>query len=133
MGMGLRPKPKTQTKFFFGCHCMISFYIENNEVKSALFFLKQLHLPIYSILILYSQGLIHFEQNLGCTNATFLSAFSSEDAGVLTLTNRLFAVNQEGLTSTFNQADVTIDYLRSNIGENPAKGRGECLKRCKLV
>ena len=81
----------------------------------------------------FPQGLIHFEQNLECTNATFLSAFSSEDPGVLQIMNRLFEINGEALTSTFNQAEAAIDFMRMSLGTNPAKGRGECLKRCGLV
>ena len=81
----------------------------------------------------FPQGLIHFEQNLECRNATFLSAFSSEDPGVLQITNRLFDINKEALSSSFNQVDTVIDYLKVSLGTNPAKGRGECLKRCGLV
>lgn len=80
----------------------------------------------------FPQGLIHFEQNLGCKNATFLSAFSSEDPGVLTITTRLFNINQQALTSSFNQNDKKINSIRSDLVENPAMGLGECLRRCNI-
>jgi hypothetical protein len=78
--------------------------------------------------------LIHFEQNLGCEEAVFLSAFSHEDPGVLTISNRLFDRDMpiQALTSTFNQNNDVINALRSNLGVNPAKGRGECLRRCGI-
>lgn len=80
----------------------------------------------------FPQGLIHFEQNLGCEEAVFLSAFSHEDPGVLTLSNRLFDLPIQALTSTFNQNGDVINAIKSNLGVNPAKGRGECLKRCGI-
>ena len=83
---------------------------------------------------IFPQGLIHFEQNVGCTNATFLSSFSSEDPGVLQIVNRLFDIEfEEALTSTFNQDEQVINYLKKSIGVNPTMGRGECLKRCGLA
>ena len=81
----------------------------------------------------FPQGLVHFEQNLGCRKAVFLSAFSSEDAGVVTLSTRLFDFNQQSLTSTFNQTDAVINSLRESVRSNPAVGRGECLARCGLT
>jgi oxalate decarboxylase/phosphoglucose isomerase-like protein (cupin superfamily) len=78
----------------------------------------------------FPQGLIHFEQNLGCTNATFLSAFNHEDPGVLTITNRLFDIPTQALTSSFNTDEATIQNIKSKLSFNPAKGVGECRKRC---
>ena len=82
---------------------------------------------------IFPQGLVHYEQNLGYKRAVFLSAFSSEDPGVLTLSTRLFDFNQQSLTSTFNQTDALINLLRSSVRSNPAVGRGECLSRCVLL
>jgi len=80
----------------------------------------------------FPQGLVHFEINLECTPATFLSAFSSEDPGTLTIANRLFDINQLALTSTFNTTNELIDALRIRIPTNPALLVGECRKRCGL-
>ena len=86
------------------------------------------------MITVFPQGLIHYEQNVACTNATFLSAFSSEDAGVLQIVNRLFDITfTEALTSTLNQDETVVNYLRAALGVNPAKDRGECLKRCGLA
>ena len=42
-------------------------YIENNVTKGQM--------------VVFPQGLVHLVQNLGCKNATFLSAFGNEDPG----------------------------------------------------
>ena len=83
-------------------------------------------------LTFFPEGLIHFEQNLGCSNATFYSAFNSEDPGVLTLPNRLFEIPLQALTSSFNNTDTIINQLKSKLVSNPASGVGECRKRCGL-
>ena len=81
----------------------------------------------------FPQGLIHFEQNLGCTQATFLSAFNHEDPGVLTLPNRLFDIPIQALTSSFNTADeATLNQIKNRLVHNPAIGIGECRARCRL-
>ncbi len=84
--------------------------------------------------VVFPQGLVHFVQNLGCQNATFLAMYSDEDAGGLTISTRLFDItNQQVLTSTFNQAESVINSIRSTIRSTPAAGVGECRKRCGLL
>jgi len=79
---------------------------------------------------IFPQGLIHEEHNLGCEPATFISAFSNEDAGALQIVNRLFTLPQEALAATFSVSNSTIDSLRSGLLVNPARGTPECLARC---
>jgi oxalate decarboxylase/phosphoglucose isomerase-like protein (cupin superfamily) len=93
-------------------------YIENNLTKGEM--------------TVFPQGLVHFVQNLDCKNATFLSSFGSEDPGTLTLSTNLFRINQQALTSTFNQPDHIIDSIRITIPNPPAAGVGECRQRCGL-
>jgi len=81
----------------------------------------------------FPHGLIHEEQNIGCEPATFISAFSSDDPGVLTISNRLFTLPEEALTSTFNITMSQVDQIRKNLPTNPAKGTSECLNRCSLL
>lgn len=45
-------------------------------------------------------GLVHFVQNMGCSPATFLAAFSSEDPGVLTTTTQACVEETNNYTST---------------------------------
>jgi oxalate decarboxylase/phosphoglucose isomerase-like protein (cupin superfamily) len=80
----------------------------------------------------FPRGHIHFEQNLGCSKATFLSAFNSEDPGVVTIPNRLYDIPIQALTSSFNNTEDVINQLKSKLVANPAMGVGECRKRCGL-
>lgn len=80
----------------------------------------------------FPQGLIHFEQNLGCTKAAFLAAFNSEDPGLLTLPNRLFTIPIQALTSSFNNTEEVINTLKEKFVRSPAAGVGECRARCGL-
>ncbi|CAM9744713.1 unnamed protein product, partial [Discosporangium mesarthrocarpum] len=45
--------------------------------------------PSYAALV--PSDLVHFVQNLGCTPATFLAAFGSEDVGLVTPTTQVFS------------------------------------------
>ena len=95
-------------------------YIENNVTKGQM--------------VVFPQGLVHFVQNLGCTNATFLSAFGNEDPGTLTIISaNLFRINQQALMSTFNQSESVINSIRMGMPIPPAAGLGECRKRCGLL
>ena len=78
----------------------------------------------------FPQGLLHEEQNNDCEPAIFISAFSSEDPGVLQIVNRLYTFPQEALTSTFATVNATIDETRASLPVNPAVGTPECLARC---
>ena len=93
-------------------------YIESNLTKGQM--------------TVFPQGLVHYVQNLDCVNATFLSSFGSEDPGTLTISTNLFRINQQALTSTFNQPDDVIDSIRQTIPNPPAAGVGECRRRCGL-
>jgi oxalate decarboxylase/phosphoglucose isomerase-like protein (cupin superfamily) len=78
-------------------------------------------------------GLLHYVQNLGCTNTTFLATFSSEDPGTLTVAPRMFTItNTQVLTSTFNQSESVIESLRASVRPAPSAGVGECRRRCGL-
>jgi len=101
-------------------------FLEENEARFILNNLTQGETTFFP------QGLIHFEQNLGCTNATFLSAFNHEDPGVQTLPNRLFDIPMQALTSSFNNDETTLAQIKSKLVHNPAKGVGECRTRCGL-
>ena len=85
--------------------------------------------------VVFPQGLIHYQQNLGCTTAEYISALSSEDAGTVTLATRLFQLPEEGLAGTLGESDAGVMRLRdglSALGENPLRGQEECLRRCAL-
>ncbi|CAM6035000.1 unnamed protein product [Sphagnum compactum] len=51
---------------------------------------------------LFPRGLLHFEQNLGNTNCTFISALNSQNPGVLNAGQALFAVPNPVLATALN-------------------------------
>ena len=65
----------------------------------------------------FPQGLIHYQQNLGCEPATFLAALNSEDAGVVTITTRFFELPSEAIqvryTIVMKFAHGTVDSQSS--------------------
>jgi len=80
----------------------------------------------------FPQGLIHFQQNLGCDTLTFLSALNSEDPGVNTVTLRLFdAEGDEALAQSLGLAVNQVAAIRAGVPAGPAKGLQECLQKCK--
>lgn len=73
------------------------------------------------------------KQSIGYENVTFISAFSSEDAGVLTVSNRLFTLPEEAILSTFDINKNKLESISINLPTNPAAGDKECLKRCAKI
>ena len=43
------------------------------------------------------QGLIHYQQNLGCEPMKFLAALNSEDPGAVTITSRFFELPKDAI------------------------------------
>lgn len=81
----------------------------------------------------FPEGLIHYQQNLDCEPAEYISALNSEDPGVVTISTQVFTLPDEALQATFNLNAEQVKILRAGIPAGPAKGRIECLKRCNLL
>lgn len=82
---------------------------------------------------IFPQGLIHEEQNIGCDEAMFVSAFNNEDPGLATTLLGLNKLPDDALQSTLGQNQDFVNKLRSGAPVNPAAGNLECLKRCGLA
>ena len=80
----------------------------------------------------FPQGLLHYQQNLGCEEAQFISALNSEDPGVLTIAQALFGLPLEAVASALNMDEANVLAAKNSIPANPAMGRDECLKRCGI-
>ena len=78
----------------------------------------------------FPTGLIHYQMNLGCKTAKYLSAFNSEDPGVVAIQLRTFMLPHQALSSAFALSESQIKYLKDSLPNNIANGRSECLKRC---
>ncbi|CAM9517181.1 unnamed protein product [Phaeothamnion confervicola] len=82
----------------------------------------------------FPQGLTHFELNLGCTNATLISAFGDDDFGVQqTSTTALAGLPTEGLAASLGISEDDLAALIASFPTNAAKGSEECRHRCGIA
>lgn len=81
----------------------------------------------------FPQGLLHFQQNMGCETATYISALNSEDPGVLTVSERLFDLQVNGVAVGLNMTEEQVLALKEKVPHGPAAGQAECLRRCRSV
>lgn len=79
---------------------------------------------------MFPRGLIHYQQNLGCETANYISGLDHEDPGVVTISTRFFAFPPEAIASALDTTDAETEYLTAGIPLNPAMGREECMQRC---
>lgn len=79
----------------------------------------------------FPQGLIHYQQNLGCEPVEYISGLNNEDPGVVTLPGRFFQLPFEAVASSLGTSDAETLSIRAGLPANPAEGRTECLKRCR--
>ena len=79
----------------------------------------------------FPQGLLHYQQNLGCKPAQFLAALSSEDPGTLSYPERLFSLKDDILSVSFGIRSSDVRAIRERI--SAAAVQKSCLKRCGLA
>ena len=64
-------------------------------------------------------GLIHFQVNVGKTNAIAISGLSSQNAGVITIANAVFGsnppINPDVLTKAFQLDKKVVEYLQKEF------------------
>eukprot|EP00903_Cladosiphon_okamuranus_P019872 g18265.t1 len=80
----------------------------------------------------FPQGLIHYQQNLGCEPATFLAALNNEDPGAVTITTRFFELPSEAIQASLKFVDTDLAALLKALPEVPAATRRQCLKVCGM-
>lgn len=73
----------------------------------------------------FPQGLMHYQQNLGCETANYISGLNHEDPGVVTITTTFFRFPFEAIASSLFTTDAETAYLINGIPANPAMGREE--------
>ena len=81
---------------------------------------------------LFPQGLIHFQQNLGCEEAILLSALNAENPGVLTISPQLALFPRGPIATHFGLSVGRANTLFNGVTRNPAPlgGTQECIDRC---
>ncbi|XP_027365206.1 germin-like protein subfamily 1 member 7 isoform X2 [Abrus precatorius] len=69
-----------------------------------------------------TEGLIHFQQNVGYGNAVAIAGLSSQNPGVITIANAVFGskppISPEVLTKAFQVDKNVIDYLQKQFWYN---------------
>lgn len=78
----------------------------------------------------FPQGLIHFQQNLGCSKVKYIAGLNNEDPGVLSMSTQTFGLPAYALESTFNQTLAEIQAIKAGLPPGPAAGYGNCLATC---
>lgn len=59
----------------------------------------------------FPESLIHYQQNLDCEPATYLSALNNEDPGTVTITTRFFELPTEAIQVCLLLADDTYLHI----------------------
>eukprot|EP01134_Creolimax_fragrantissima_P004996 CFRG4996T1 len=77
-------------------------------------------------------GLLHYQQNLGCEPASFISILNNADPGLLVISAALMTLPDIALSVTFDEDEAFVTQLRLGLPAGPARGRAECLARCNL-
>ena len=81
----------------------------------------------------FSGPLIHYQQNLGCEPATYLSVLNHEDPGVSTVSTQFFSFPDEAVKSSLGEDERTVQMLEQGLPAGPAEGHRECQERCGLI
>ncbi|KAH8967330.1 hypothetical protein BDL97_03G072900 [Sphagnum fallax] len=77
---------------------------------------------------LFPRGLLHFEQNLGNTNCTFISALNSQNPGVLNAGQALFAIPNPVLATALNIPIPLLQIFKNDF--SPALLQTSFLSGC---
>lgn len=84
----------------------------------------------------FPQGSMHMEYNPGCTNATFVAAFTSADSGVQQSMTAFMNFGDEVIQATMGGSLTVdgkdVDAFKSAIPVNVALGVESCLAACGL-
>ena len=79
----------------------------------------------------FPKGLVHYQQNLGCEPATYISALNSEDPGVLTISTRGFDLPNEALATSYGITKEEVIKIRPKLLDSPVRDE-ECWKTCNI-
>jgi oxalate decarboxylase/phosphoglucose isomerase-like protein (cupin superfamily) len=82
--------------------------------------------------IAFGPGALHFEQNMGCTDAVLVAAFNNEDPGTAQITEGIRSLPLDILSATFGQTQNQINQTRQAFPTTPAQGIDSCYKACNI-
>ncbi|KAI1268196.1 spherulin-1A [Xylariaceae sp. FL1019] len=82
---------------------------------------------------IFPTGSLHAMQNLGCENATVITALSSEDPGTQTLANSLFNLPWSIVSAAFGYQDISqMNYTVPALAGGVVSGEKQCQKGCGI-
>jgi oxalate decarboxylase/phosphoglucose isomerase-like protein (cupin superfamily) len=83
----------------------------------------------------FPRGLIHYQINLSCKKATYISSLNSEDPGVISVAGQTLMFPNFVLSGTLGIPESGVDKLRNGLPDAPALSfqQSECLKRCGMT
>ncbi|CAM9752540.1 unnamed protein product, partial [Ectocarpus sp. 13 AM-2016] len=87
----IHPRATEMQYVINGEHLRVAFVEENGGEGAVVNDLSQ------GDVTFFPQGLIHYEQNLGCEPVTFLAALNNDDPGAVTITTRFFELPTEAI------------------------------------
>ncbi|CAN0395162.1 unnamed protein product, partial [Ectocarpus sp. 12 AP-2014] len=87
----IHPRATEMQYVINGEHLRVAFVEENGGEGAVVNDLSQ------GDVTFFPQGLIHYEQNLGCEPVTFLAALNNDDPGAVTITTRFFELPSEAI------------------------------------
>lgn len=79
----------------------------------------------------FPQGLIHYQYNSGCTNATYTISYGSELPGTQVVTQALLALPADVLAASLGIDISAVGLLNSQVPSNKFVGNvSDCVARC---
>ncbi|KNC78009.1 hypothetical protein SARC_09542 [Sphaeroforma arctica JP610] len=81
----------------------------------------------------FPQGLLHYQQNMNCEPASFISILDSADPGLSVIAAALTALPDEALKAVLDEDVSFVTQLRLGLPAGPARARSECLARCSMA
>ncbi|KAK6358803.1 hypothetical protein TWF730_008122 [Orbilia blumenaviensis] len=84
-----------------------------------------------NVMTIFPQASLHTMFNEGCTEATLVSALSSEDPGILTLANSLFELPTDLASNAFGGDISGFKNQIPSLASNAIAGTRACLARCR--
>ncbi|THH27394.1 hypothetical protein EUX98_g6797 [Antrodiella citrinella] len=84
--------------------------------------------------VIFPEGSIHFEMNLGCDSMIFVAGLNNEDPGVNSISQEYFGLPPDVVAASLGNATAEqVAQIEAQIVDNVALGTDECLQRCGIT
>lgn len=115
------------SEFFFSVNGTFrTFFIAENGAREVINLVKR------GQATLFPQGALHYQTNLGCKPAHFVSVLSHEDPGASQIAQNFFQIDEETLSATLGRNASDLKRITPLLPANIALGLASCRKRCGI-